>query len=271
MPPRLRPDADAYPASLRDLAAPPELALRGCPPPPGPRVAIVGSRRPSAEAESFTRRLAAELTSCGAHVISGGASGVDAAAHRGALDARGATWAVLAGPVTVPRPRSNHGLFEDLLAAGGGLVAEADRPFRPWELVRRNRIVAALGDALVIVQGDERSGTRHTLAFALELRRPVGAVPWSPWDPRGAVPRAALEQGAFPVFAAESVRERLGLPGPALTAPEDPVLAALARGASTLDALAARTGVAAAELRARLGRWEVEGRVRRRAGRYERT
>lgn len=269
MPRRLNPDDADYPASLRDLEAPPPLELRGRAPGPGPRVAIVGSRRPSVEAEGFTRRLAADLARSGALIVSGGAIGVDAAAHRGALDAEAPTWVVLAGDVREPRPDRNRALFDEILQRGGGLLAEADREFRPWELVRRNRLVAALADLLVIVQGDERSGTRHTLEFAQGLGRAVGAVPWCPWDPRGAVPRAALSTGAISVDGASSVRRHLGLTEPIFES-RPPLLAALDAGPQTLDALASRTGQSAAEVRAELGRWEIEGRVRRRAGRYER-
>ena len=134
MPRRLDPDDAAYPTSLLDLEAPPPIDVRGEAPPPGPRVTIVGSRRPSVDAEGFTRRLAADLARSGATIVSGGALGVDAAAHRGALDAEAPTWVVLAGPVDAPKPERNHALFTHILASGGGLLAEADRAFRSWEL-----------------------------------------------------------------------------------------------------------------------------------------
>jgi predicted Rossmann fold nucleotide-binding protein DprA/Smf involved in DNA uptake len=98
----------------------------------------------------------------------------------------------------------------------------------------------------------------------------VGAVPWCPWDPRGAVPRAALAAGAFSVDGAAAVFDRLGLAPPVFVEAAPPLLAALDAGPLTLDALASRVGRPTTEVRVELGRWEIEGRVRRRAGRYER-
>lgn len=268
VPRRLLPTDPDYPGELRDLEDTPPLDVRGSLPPSTPRVAIVGSRRVSVEAAGFTRRLAFDLAAGGLVVISGGALGVDAAAHEGALDAETPTWVVLAGRVDTPQPQRNRDLFARIERAGGGFLAEADRPFQPSELVRRNRIVAALAQVVVIVQGDASSGTRHTLRFARALGRPVGAVPWSPWDERGAIPRQALTRGAFCVATANDVRRALGLRTrrrgwlPKLLRP-------LRDGPLTPDALAERAGMAADLVRIELGRWELEGRVRRRAGRYE--
>lgn len=267
---RLSPDDDGYPRGLADLSPPPPILLRGDPLPDGPRVALVGSRRAAPEAAGFARRLARELSAAGAIVVSGGAYGIDAAAHEGALDAGAPTWAVLAADVDRPSPRGHRRLFARVLAGQGGLLAEADRENRRYELVRRNRLVAALADLVILVQGDPGSGTRHTLEFARALGRPVGAVPWSPWDRRGTVPRSALATGAFAVFEASEVAARLDL-APAPPTPAPALVRALGDAPRTLDELAHATGEPASALRSELGRLELRGWVRRRAGRYERT
>lgn len=256
--------ASDLPARLGELEDPPAaLQGRGTPLPSGPLVAIVGSRTPSADGLAFARELARDLAQQGVAIVSGGALGIDTAAHRGALDAERPSWAVLVS-VERPSPRRNLGLFRELLEAGGGWVAEAGRPAQKSEFLRRNRLVAAFCDALVVVQARIPSGTASTVAVARRLGRPVGAVPWGPYEPVGAGCRRVIEEGGFWVHEARDVLERLGLQAP-------PAGESRSRAPVSVEAWAAREGVPMQDALRTLSLLELEGRVRIEGGRVRVT
>lgn len=148
-----------------------------------PRVAVVGARAATrygeAIATDMTYRLAGQ--EFGAHVIiSGGAYGIDAAAHRGAIAAGGTTIGVYAGGLDEPYPRGNHNLFEAIRAEHVA-ISEAAPGVRchRMDFLARNRLIAALGQGVVVVEAAMRSGARNTTSWAIELSRPVMAVPGS--------------------------------------------------------------------------------------------
>jgi len=145
-------------------------------------VAVVGARAASASGLARARAIAAGLAERGTVVISGGAIGIDAAAHAGALDAGGATAAVVAGGVESPYPSRNRWLFEEMLAKGGALVSPfaEGTPVRRWSFLARNAVIAGLADAVVVVEAQARSGSLHTARAAVRYGRPVLAVPGSP-------------------------------------------------------------------------------------------
>ncbi|HEX2507256.1 MAG TPA: DNA-processing protein DprA [Miltoncostaeaceae bacterium] len=147
----------------------------------GPVVAIVGSRRATAAGRALARRLAGSLGERGAVIVSGMAHGIDAAAHEGALEAGAITVAVLGCGVDVPYPRRNRGLA-GRIAEAGALVSEywPGTPPAPWRFPARNRIVAGVAQAVAVVEAGRRSGALITADFALELGRPVLAVPGWP-------------------------------------------------------------------------------------------
>lgn len=146
---------------------------------PAPRVALVGARAATHYGESVAGDLALELAECGVDVVSGGAFGIDAAAHRGALAVPGGrTSSVMAGGVGRPYPQAH----EDLLArvaARGALVSEVPPAWRPakWRFLGRNRVIAALAHVTVVVEASARSGALATARHAMGLGRDVGAVP----------------------------------------------------------------------------------------------
>ena len=212
----LRRGDGAWPTSLDDLADPP-LAVRVAGRVPGldHAVAIVGTRFADADALAFTRRLAATLAASGLTVVSGGALGVDAAAHEGALSVGGATVAVLATGFLRPYPRSHGGLFS-AIAETGALLCESDDCDRPPQgaFLRRNRLIAALAPTLVVTQAPVRSGALTTAAIAKRLNRLVFAVPSAPWDPRGEGCVGLLRRGArICTSAADVLSVRASKPG----------------------------------------------------------
>lgn len=176
----------------------------------GPAVALVGSRRPTGAGRALARALAAELAARGAVVVSGLAHGIDAAAHEGALAAGGVTVAVLGCGVDVTYPRRNAGLAARI-AERGLLLSEywPGTPPAPWRFPARNRIVAGLAQAVGVVEAGRRSGALITADFALELGRPVLAVPGWPGAEASAGCNALLRAGAALLEDADDVVHEL--------------------------------------------------------------
>ncbi|SFL00971.1 DNA-processing protein DprA [Methylorubrum salsuginis] len=196
-----------YPKSLHATdTAPPLIALRG---EAGallkPSVALVGSRNASTAGLAFTERLATGLAEAGLVVVSGLARGIDARAHRASL--KGGTVAVIAGGHDKIYPDSHKGLVDDILEAGGALVAEMPMGWVPRgrDFPRRNRIISGLSLGTVVVEAARRSGSLITARFALEQGREVFAVPGSPLDPRAEGTNDLIRQGATLVAEVEHV------------------------------------------------------------------
>jgi DNA processing protein len=191
--------ADAgYPRRLGALSdAPPELHVRvglgvsdgrapGSWADTAHSVAIVGARAASVEAVERARVLACALAARGVVIVSGGALGVDAAAHRGALDSHattgtGTTVAVLGCGLDIIYPPQHDALYDEICAAGGAVISPfaPDAPPRPGHFVRRNAVIAGLADAVVVIGAGASSGALHTAAAAARYGRLVAAVPGS--------------------------------------------------------------------------------------------
>jgi DNA processing protein len=178
-----REDAD-YPARLALVeGAPPTLWIAGEWRPGRRAVAIVGARAASGRGMEFAEELAGHLARRGFDIISGGAIGIDAAAHRGALYVEGAgrTVAVLGTGVDVIYPARHHLLYEEILAKGGALVTQfppGTQP-RPQTFPIRNRVIAALAELVVVVEAGVQSGSLYTARAAREQQRHVVALPGS--------------------------------------------------------------------------------------------
>lgn len=145
----------------------------------GPSVAIVGGRAATVYGRAMARKLAVELARNGITVISGFARGIDSEAHRGCLDMRGSTVAVFGCGIDRCYPRANAELAERIVGKGGLLMSEYEPGVEPapWRFPARNRIVAALADAVVVVEARERSGSLITADYALEYGTPLFAFP----------------------------------------------------------------------------------------------
>ncbi len=204
----------AYPAALALTAdAPPVLWLRGEEAwLTRPMVAVVGARNASSLGLRMARRLAEGLAAAGVTVVSGLARGIDAEAHRAAL--AGGTVAVMAGGIDRVYPAENAALAAEI-ADRGALVTEqppgAEPQARHFPL--RNRIVAGLCRAVVVVEAAARSGSLGTARTALDLGREVMAVPGHPFDARAEGCNMLIRDGALLVRSAGDVLDALGLPG----------------------------------------------------------
>jgi DNA processing protein len=193
------------------------------PPPEGPRVAIVGSRRPSPYGEAVAEQLGTDLARAGVVVVSGLALGIDGAAHRGALNGGGITVAVMGTGVDVVYPAAHSRLADEILAAGGALVSQFPDGTIPrrQNFPARNWTMAAISDVVVVVEAGEGSGPLITSEAALHLHKEVMAVPGSVFSPLSVGTHGLLRDGAGLVQNARDILAVIGRGGEVL---DDPLL-----------------------------------------------
>ena len=269
------------PPSLR----PAHLYMRGAL--PGPErayVCVVGSRATSAYGRRAAQRLIAGLARYPVAIVSGLALGIDAEAHRAALDAGLPTVAVLPSSLDDASiyPATNRALAERILARGGALISEHPEPYRPapYDFPKRNRIVAGMSAAALIIEAGEKSGTLITARLALDYNREVLAVPHELWKETGAGANRLIREGATLVRDADDILQALGfkvadapeqmtLPAD-LTAPEAAVLGALGE-AREKDALIEAAGLSAQYANIALSSLLLRGLIIERLGRIERA
>ncbi|HVV91557.1 MAG TPA: DNA-processing protein DprA [Solirubrobacterales bacterium] len=273
---------DRYPPGLRDAAdAPWALLGRGALTlleaiEPQAATTIVGSRRATSYGREVARDLARELATAGLVVISGLAFGIDACAHRGALDGGGKTIAVLGCGPDTSYPAAHRSLWRTI-AEAGAVISElppGSTPWR-WSFPARNRVMAALAGMTVVVEAAARSGSLITADLAAELGRDLGAVPGPVTSRASAGPNELLAGGACVVRDAQDVLDAMlgaGARPPRRTGPppgpeEAAVLAAVESLATpgsrpavaTADAIAATTDLPAGRVAAALARLELLG------------
>jgi DNA processing protein len=178
-----------------------------------PLVAVVGTRKATNYGLKVARELARELAARGVVVVSGLAFGIDAAAHRGALEANGTTLAVLGSGVNQLYPAANADLARELMDRGGAVLSEFAPDFPPdkWTFPQRNRIVAGLTKATIVIEAPEKSGALITAYLALDFNREVGAVPGEITSVNSTGTNALLRRGAALIRSADDVLELLGL------------------------------------------------------------
>ena len=261
---------DGYPTVLLELGQPPArlFALGRLHMLAPPIVAIVGTRSATHYGERTARSLSAALSGAGVSVISGMARGIDGIAHRAALATGGRSVAVLGTGVDIAYPAAHRALHAEL--ARQGLLISEELPgtrATPGSFPRRNRLIAALAQALIVVEAGTRSGAMITAAHALELGRTIAAVPGPIDAPQSAGANLLLRDGAIVIAEAADALALLGLTCPTSRPPipGDPATAAVWRaleaGALGLDALAARAGLPARECLAAVSALELSGAV----------
>jgi DNA processing protein len=272
---------------------PPEILSRlrskgRWPPPEGPRAAIVGSRRPSPYGEAVAEQVAMELARAGVVVISGLALGIDAAAHRGALNGGGVTVAVLGTGVDVIYPSAHTLLAEAIVSGGGALVSQFPDGTTPrrHNFPARNYTIAALADVVVVVEAALGSGALITAEAALDLHKEVMAVPGSVFSPLSVGTHGLLRDGAGMVQNARDVLQALQLGGEVLDDPlkapdrlgvrlrpeRDGILSHLSDVlALNASEIARKLQLPISEVLGRLTALELDGAVRRHEGGYVRA
>lgn len=252
-----------YPGRLRQLPRPPLLLLvRGDWPPPDPCLAIVGSRAATPYGRHCATWLARAAARSRIGVVSGLARGIDRYALEAAVGAGGVTLGVLGCGLDVVYPRENAALQGAMTT----LVSEFPMGTRPsrFSFPRRNRIIAALARAVLVVEAGERSGALITAEHALELGRDVWTVPGPIDAPQSIGCNRLLVDGATPIVHADDVARLLGVDRRDEAADEsDAILRALGTHALASDTLAARLDMPPRLVKARLLELELEGRIRR--------
>jgi DNA processing protein len=260
-----------YPKELNDLAhSPRELyAIGRSSALATPRVAIVGTRNSTAYGERITRTLTRALVRGGVSIVSGMARGIDAAAHRTALEQGGNTVAVLGTGIDVPYPVGHRQLHRTI--AEHGLVISENPPgtkAAQGAFPKRNRIIAALAPVTIVVEAGFRSGALNTASQAIELGRVVAAVPGPIDSDQSRGSNQLLRDGAVLIAAPEDALTLLGVsvprdapPPPLLPESEQKVWDAIAEGFVETDSLPASTGLTMAECLAAITSLEIIGLV----------
>lgn len=291
--------ADArYPALLREIASPPpQLFVRGNVAVLSlPQLAIVGSRNATPAGAETAYSFASHLAARGFCITSGLAEGIDAAAHRGALAARGRTLAVCGTGPDIVYPRQHEGLADEIVAAGGAIVSEfaPGTPVFRSNFPRRNRLISGLSVGTLVVEASVRSGALITARHAMEQGREVFAIPGSIHNPVARGCHQLIRNGAKLVETAADIVEELSgllaslqLPdapargGIAVEAPDSvaetnteyaELLAAMGWDPVDADSLVARSGLTIGEVSSMLLMLELQGSVRAlSSGRYQRA
>ncbi|MFA5134311.1 MAG: DNA-processing protein DprA [Patescibacteria group bacterium] len=206
---------ERYPALLKEIHSPPALLyIRGTLPPDGvPALAVVGTRRTSPYGRTITPRLVGDLARAGITIVSGLALGIDALAHRAALDAGGTTAAVLGCGLDTVYPRTNINLACSIIEQGGCLLSEYPPGTEPLRghFPARNRIIAGLSKAVLVIEGADDSGSLITARCALDQNRDVLAVPGNITSARSRGPNALIKMGAALIMDTEDVLNALGV------------------------------------------------------------
>lgn len=262
--PRLiEPGADPYPVGLHDLEEPPSIWVLGALG-PASGVAVVGTRRCTTYGVGLAESFGAVIARAGWTTVSGLARGIDTAAHRGCLRLSGHGVAVLGSGIDVCYPRENEDVYDRIVHLGGAIVSEYPPGTPPdrWRFPARNRIIAAMSAAIVVVEAAATGGALITARLGAEIGRPVFVVP-------GDVDRVTSEgcnrlirDGAHPVLGSADLLDELSLVLGPPAAVTDTVHGIPSEGVP-IDELPDLWSLTLTESLVKLGRLEIEGRVKR--------
>jgi DNA processing protein len=253
-------DIDKPPKSLRYIGTLPENYTIV--------VSIVGTRRPTAYGRTVTEQITAALARKGVIIVSGMALGVDAIAHRTALESGGHTVAVVPSGLDDPYPKTNQQLARQILSNGDALFTEYEDGHQPrsYDFLWRNRLVSGLADAVIVTEANIRSGTLSTVAHALDQGKAVYAVPGPITSPLSAGCNGLIAQGATPITSVEALLAQLGLGDTHKkvhgdTPEETLLLELLQSGINDGEALQEATGLPVTQISQTLTMLEIKGVV----------
>ncbi|MBI5045692.1 MAG: DNA-protecting protein DprA [Candidatus Niyogibacteria bacterium] len=272
-------DEKSYPALLREIPDPPETLymLGNFHDWHKPAIAIVGTRKATSYGLRAARALGCELAAAGITVVSGLALGIDAEAHRGALEANGNTVAVLGSGINMIYPATNRPLAEKIIEQGGAVISEfsPDLPPEKWTFPQRNRIIAGLSNVTLVIEAPEKSGALITAYLALEYNREVAALPGEITSLNSQGTNKLIKLGAAIIRSADDVLELLGLNAPnpktlfdKLDKIENVILQCLNKPQNK-DEMLDLTQLPADILNQKLSSLELKGAIKNNGGLYE--
>lgn len=241
-----------------------------------PRLTVVGSRKPTAYGRAVTRSLTLEIARLGVAIVSGLAFGIDSIAHEATLEAGAPTIAIMPGGLDEVYPKTHKNLADRIVAQGGVLISEypAHTPVQRHHFIERDRLMAAFGDAVLVTEAAQKSGTMHTAGFALSLGRPVLAVPGPITSPLSAGTNNLVKTGAVTVTDADDILQAMGLrrssAAPIVdqtsTPEESAILQLLQAGISDGATLQLQSKLPAATFNQALTMLEITGRIQAAGG-----
>ena len=271
-----------FPRRLREIPDPPEkLWVEGALPSDEHKwLCVVGSRRYSPYGKEVCEKLLAGLSGKPVAIVSGLALGIDSIAHRAALEAKLHCVVVPGSGISrsILYPQTNRPLADKIIAAGGSLVSEFEPDFRAtlWSFPQRNRIMAGLSDAVLVIEAEKKSGTLITARLASEYNRDVFAVPGSAFASSAAGPHLLMRLGATPVRTGEELLDALGFAaaGGAHSdarryddcSPEELKIIELLKNPLERDALLAASKLPISKTNAVLSLLEIKGLIRETMG-----
>ncbi|MFA6094620.1 MAG: DNA-processing protein DprA [Candidatus Paceibacterota bacterium] len=273
---------DEFPLLLREIVDPPkQLHIQGTIPPDDYKfLAVVGSRKYTSYGKQACEKLISGLRGQKICIVSGLALGIDAIAHKVALDAGLPTIAIPGSGIgrDVLYPATNRGLADSIISAGGALISEFENDFHAtnWSFPQRNRIMAGFSHAILVVEAEQKSGTLITARLAVEYNRDVLVVPGSIFSSTSTGPHLFLRIGATPITKSEDILEVLGLDAPKqldmtvlytdCTDNEMLCIKILQEGPLSRNDLIAKTGLRISEASATLSLLEIKDLIKETMG-----
>lgn len=237
-----------------------------------PKVAIIGSRKPSVYGQRVVKDIASKLARAGVVIISGLAYGIDSLAQKAAVEAGGITWAVLAGGLDRIYPAANLSLAKKIVATGGSLISEYPEkyPSVKQNFVARNRLVSGLSDGVLVIEAAAKSGTQITASFALEQNKIVMAVPGEIYKETSGGTNNLIRAGAEVITSADDVLNALSLKMKIIepkkvkgdNEAQDRIIAALNKGLSESEDVLEETGLELSEYSMNMTMLEIKGIIR---------
>ena len=261
-------DASSFPSQMQAEFFPPAFFAWGSTEPVHhPCVAIVGTRAASAYGRAAAMKFAEVLASAGITIVSGGALGIDAAAHEATLSVGGSTVAVLAGGVDKVYPAKHRGLFSRIRERGA-LVSQFAIGSKPdyYKFLIRNRLIAGLANLILVVEAPERSGALSTATAAAEMGKDVFVVPSNVENLNFRGSHALIRDGATLCDHPDQILDTLGVLSLSAPRPDikhsveaSKILSALRDGALTADEISDNTGLSSSEVSGELSMLELDG------------
>lgn len=236
----------------------------------GPTLSIIGTRRPSTYGTVVIEQIMHLLAKYDVCIVSGLALGVDSLAHRAALKHKLKTWAVLPSPPNRVYPVRHAGLANQIIEEGGALISEynSESAINRGSFIARNRIIAGLSDLVVIIEATEKSGTMHTVQFALQMGVEVAAVPGPINAVNSSGTNSLIKQGAHIITRPEDLLELLNIPLESskkkqqLTAEHEAIVTLLQNESLSFDKLLAATGRKREDLLIQIAQLEIAAQIK---------